>query len=160
MFHHDVTQCTTQLIGKTFNCPIMFHCDGTQVVVVKNMHNVKLLMTSCKRQYEPQYDKTTKTTCASSEDTDQPRQPFSRIRLFAVGMKKPRVLRYRYSAQPIGSDQTGWMPRLIWVFAGRIGHFAGFVMLRLNYVLSNKNRKWDPLRAVKTFIRRKVGHTT
>ena len=30
-----------------------------------------------------------------------------------------------------GSDQTGPMPRLIWVFAGCIGHFAGFVMLWL-----------------------------
>ena len=27
-------------------------------------------------------------------------------------------------------------------------------------VKSNKNRKFDPLRAVKPFIRRKVGHTT
>ena len=27
-------------------------------------------------------------------------------------------------------------------------------------VLQNKNQKWDPLRAMKTFIRRKVGHTT
>ena len=26
------------------------------------------------------------------------------------------------------SDQTGWMPRLIWVLAGRTGHFAGFIM--------------------------------
>ena len=24
------------------------------------------------------------------------------------------------------SDQTGWMPRLIWVFAGRTCHFVGF----------------------------------
>ena len=30
----------------------------------------------------------------------------------------------------------------------------------LALVKSNKNRKWDPLRAVKTFIRRKVGYTT
>ena len=29
------------------------------------------------------------------------------------------------------SDQTGWMPRLIWVFDGRTGHIVGFVMLRL-----------------------------
>ena len=29
------------------------------------------------------------------------------------------------------SDQTGWMPRLIWVFAGRTGYFVGFVMRRL-----------------------------
>ena len=33
------------------------------------------------------------------------------------------------------SDQTGWMPRLIWVFAGRIGHFVGFVMRMLKYSL-------------------------
>ena len=26
------------------------------------------------------------------------------------------------------SDQTGWMPMLIWVFAGHQGYFAGFVM--------------------------------
>ena len=26
------------------------------------------------------------------------------------------------------TDQTGRMPRLIWVFAGRIGHIVGFVM--------------------------------
>ena len=30
------------------------------------------------------------------------------------------------------SDQTGWMPRLIWVFAGRTYHFIGFVTMRLN----------------------------
>ena len=29
------------------------------------------------------------------------------------------------------ADQPGRMPRLIWVFAGRTGHFAGFIMLRL-----------------------------
>ena len=31
------------------------------------------------------------------------------------------------------SDQTGRMPRLIWVFAGCTGHFVGFVMMRLIY---------------------------
>ena len=30
------------------------------------------------------------------------------------------------------SDQTGRMPRLIWVFAGRTDHFVGFVMSWLN----------------------------
>ena len=32
------------------------------------------------------------------------------------------------------SDQTGRMPRLIWVFAGRTYHFVGFVMRRLSFV--------------------------
>ena len=27
------------------------------------------------------------------------------------------------------SDQTGWMPRLTFVFVGRTGHFVGIVML-------------------------------
>ena len=31
------------------------------------------------------------------------------------------------------SDQTGWIPRLIRVFAGCTGHFVGFVMLQLKY---------------------------
>ena len=31
------------------------------------------------------------------------------------------------------SDQTGRMPRLIWVFAGRTCHFVGFVMRWLKY---------------------------
>ena len=29
------------------------------------------------------------------------------------------------------SDHTGWMPRLVWVFAGRTHHFVGFVRLPL-----------------------------
>ena len=37
---------------------------------------------------------------------------------FAVRMKKPWALSYPLSASE-DSDQTGWMPRLIWVFAGR-----------------------------------------
>ena len=32
-----------------------------------------------------------------------------------------------------GSDQTEWMPRLTWVFAGRTSHFVGFVMRRLTW---------------------------
>ena len=31
------------------------------------------------------------------------------------------------------SDQTGWMPRLIWVFAGRTCHYVGFVTRRLKF---------------------------
>ena len=35
------------------------------------------------------------------------------------------------------SDQTGRMPRLIWVFAGRTCHFVGFVMRRFIFVLNS-----------------------
>ena len=34
------------------------------------------------------------------------------------------------------SDQTGRMPRLFWVFAGRTGHFVGFVMRWLIFTLA------------------------
>ena len=40
------------------------------------------------------------------------------------------------------SDQTGRMPRLIWVFAGRTCHFVGFVMRRLIFVASKLHVYW------------------
>ena len=40
-----------------------------------------------------------------------------------------------------GSDQTGWMPRLIRVFAGHTGHFVGFVMRQLHHA---KTRYCEP----------------
>ena len=36
------------------------------------------------------------------------------------------------------SDQTGWMPRSIWVLDGHTGHFVGFLMLRLISVSGNE----------------------
>ena len=53
-----------------------------------------------------------------SEDSDQPRHPPSLIRVFACAQwvaKGPMFLH----ADSEGSDQTGQMPKLIWVFAGR-----------------------------------------
>ena len=41
------------------------------------------------------------------------------------------------SAHSEDSDQTGWMPRLVVVFAGCKGHFIGFVMHRLIYPFSD-----------------------
>ena len=37
------------------------------------------------------------------------------------------------------SDQTGRMPRLIWVFAGRTCHFVGFVTRRLKLLMARLN---------------------
>ena len=53
---------------------------------------------------------------APREDSGQPGHLPSVISL-AVRMKKPWVLSYPLSPQQ--RLQTGWMPRLIWVFAGR-----------------------------------------
>ena len=41
-----------------------------------------------------------------------------------------------HRARSEGSDQTGWISRLIWVFARRICHFVGFVVLWLIYIVS------------------------
>ena len=43
-----------------------------------------------------------------------------------------------YWAHSEDSDQTGQMPRLIWVFAGSTGHFVGFVMRQLKWYSSHK----------------------
>ena len=43
------------------------------------------------------------------------------------------------------TDQTGWKPRLIWVFTGHTGHFVGFVMLWLKLrvkTLNTSNISW------------------
>ena len=50
-------------------------------------------------QVEPHHDKTNKIACAPSEDSDQPGHPPSLIRVFAIRLKKARVLSYPLSAQ-------------------------------------------------------------
>ena len=55
--------------------------------------------------------------CAPSEDSDQPGNPPSLIRVFAVRTKKAWVLSYPMSAQRRLIRRR--MHRLIWVFAGR-----------------------------------------
>ena len=52
--------------------------------------------------------------------------------VFAVCMKKAWSLATLW-AQSEDSDQTGQMPRLMWVFAGHTYHFVGVVMMRLVY---------------------------
>ena len=68
-------------------------------------------------------------TQISLGDSDQPGHPASLIRVFAVRMKKAWALATHW-AHSEDSDQTGRIPRLIWVFAGRTCHFVGFVTMR------------------------------
>ena len=65
--------------------------------------------------YEPQHYKTNKMTCASTEDSDQLGHPPSQW------IAEDPVFLHADSKD---SDQTGRMSRLIWVFAGRRGHFV------------------------------------
>ena len=50
-----------------------------------------------------------------------------------------------------GSDQTGRMPMLIWVFAGRTGHFVGFVTRRLRY-FPNFGTVWTVRRTCEMYL--------
>ena len=50
--------------------------------------------------------------------------------VFTDRMKKAWSLA-THIAQSEDSDQTGRMPRMVWVFARRTCHFVGFVMRRL-----------------------------
>ena len=77
--------------------------------------------------------KTNRMTCAPSDDSDQPGHPFSLIRVFTVRIKKHWILSYPLSACE-DSDQTGRMPRLTWVVAGRTYHSVGFVKRRSKWV--------------------------
>ena len=56
--------------------------------------------------------------------------PHNLIRVFACAQWVAKDPSFHHSDSE-DSDQTGRMPRLIWVFAGRTCHFVGFVMRRL-----------------------------
>ena len=71
------------------------------------------------RQNELQHDKTNKMTCAPSEDSDQPDWSESLVSLWRNLGFLPT-----HWAHIKDSDQSGWMPKLIWVFAVCIGHFV------------------------------------
>ena len=68
--------------------------------------------------------------CAPCEDSDQPGNLPSLIRVFAVRMKKAWVLSYPLNAS---EDFIQTLPRLIRVFTGRTCHFVGFDMRRLKF---------------------------
>ena len=84
---------------------------------------------------EPPHDKTNKMTVrpAKTEISLLIRPVWSGSSLCAQWVAKAHSFLYADSED---SAQTGRMPRLIWVFAGRTCHFVGFVMRRLSYLLS------------------------
>ena len=60
---------------------------------------VKVTEWNVRNVNEPPHDKTNKMACAPSEGSDQPGHPPSLIRVFAVRMKKARILSFLLSAQ-------------------------------------------------------------
>ena len=78
-------------------------------------------MTTSYRTFELQHNKTTKIACAPNEDSDQSVYPPNPIRVFAVRSLGNSMFLHADSED---SDHTG-----------RIGHFVGFVMMRLIFRL-------------------------
>ena len=87
-----------------------------------------------------------------SEDSDQPGHP--PIERTVKTGHSPSLIESSLSAQWVAKDpsvlhadsedpdQTGRMPRLIWVFTGRTCHFVGFVMRWLNFFWNSFCRMW------------------
>ena len=110
--------------------------DTNNVIKLTTVHQFTKYCFYC----EPQHDKTNKM-CVRSAKTQVSlgRCP---VRLCAPWVAKdPRFLH----AESEGSDQTGRMPRLIWVFAGCTGHFVGFVVRRITLFLQLKYIIKSPL---------------
>ena len=82
--------------------------------------------------------------CAPSEDSNQPGHPPSLIRVFAVRMRKTRVLSYPLSAQRrLWPDWVDAQADLSLRCAHT--HFAGFVMRRLIYGVDSRIIWAEPL---------------
>ena len=104
------------------------------------------------------HDKTYKIACAPSKDSISLgiRPIWSEFSLCAQWVAKdPRFLH----ADSEDSDQTGWMPRLIWIFGGRTCHFVGFVMLWLTCGYSLEVPWWGKLVSTHMFSWRNKKHT-
>ena len=89
--------------------------------------------TICTKQhkiFEPPHDKTNKLHLRPVKTRINLgiRQVWSKTSLCAQSVAKDTSFIYADSED---SDQTGRMPRLIWVFAGRTCHFVGVVTMRL-----------------------------
>ena len=95
--------------------------------------------------FEPPHDKTNKITVRPAKTQISPRirAVWSEFSLCAQWVNKGPSLVY---ADSEASDQTAGMPRL-WVFAGRICHFVGFVMRRLisHIIQTSKSHAWISL---------------
>ena len=107
---------------------IVIHCKNWAMVGPESAHSLQIITNTNiqqiihlyiihTQQNEQHRDKTNKVTVRSAKtQINLGIRPVWSV--FALRMKKVWVLGYPLSAQR-RSDQTGWMPRLIWVFAWR-----------------------------------------
>ena len=104
-------------LTKLDNFAIM--CMVLTLVFISELFNKKSRLIS--------HDKTNKMACAPSEDSVS---ALASARSDQSSLCAKWVAKDPYSDSD-DSDQTGPMPRLIWVFALTTCHFVGFVMMRL-----------------------------
>ena len=93
------------------------------------------------KRYEPPHDKTNKmTVCPGKTQISLGMRPvWSESSLCAHWVAKDPSFLYADSKD---SDQTGQVPRLIWVFPGRTCHFVWFVVRWL--VCRRNSKQWRP----------------
>ena len=138
----------------SFNRRYVVGPESNQRLLDPQSDALSMLGTQMQCKHEPLYDKTNKMAIAPSEDTDQPVHPPSLIWSESL-LSAWRNIGFSSThwAHCEDSDQTGWMPKLIWVFAGHKGHFVGFVMRWLTFRksilifasgLRNKPHFWRP----------------
>ena len=122
------------------NVPLQWHAINLMKLSVHVMH-------PCHRS-EPPHDKTNKMTVRPSK---------TQISLGICPVWSESLLCAQWVAKDPSflhadsedSDQTGQMPRLIWVFDGRTCNFVGFVMLQLCLQLSNTQHEKTCLRGLR-----------
>ena len=130
----DLRLCWSNIAQDTFS-HAQAHLVGTVKCFDGNFQKVKLVYIIGEHSlpvsaYEPQHDKTNKVTVrpAKSQISLGICPVWSESSLCAQWVAKdPNFLH----AGSEDSDQSGRMPRLIWVFAGRTCHFVGLVTMRL-----------------------------
>ena len=109
--------------GNDFMSPVHTYING--IVKLYNNGNIDRIRLTT---FERPHDKANKITVLPATTKISP--GWSESSQWAQWVAKdPSFL----DADSEDSDQTGRMPRLIWVFAGRTCHFVGFVMRRLNF---------------------------
>ena len=143
-YHGDIAIDDISVAGGQCNAPgetwFLYPAKLFYAVYFCNVHDDEILS----KTNGPPHDKTKKMTYVPSENSDSAwssAQSDQSSQCAQWVAKDPNFLH----ADSKDSDQTGRMPRLIWVFAGRTCHFVGFVMKWLKSlvvtIISNVTRK-------------------
>ena len=113
---HNVRKCTKIMIL------FSYFCIKTNLVSIGSTDYPQHIgMFQCQNNKNvPAHDKTYEMSCVPSKDS-----AWSESLLCPLWVAKDPIFLHADSED---SDQTGRMPRLIWVFAGRTCHFVRFVL--------------------------------